>query len=180
LAQLDFRLIITTNYDRLIEGAFAGADKPCRTSVYTPLSTVPTRRLGELDPLRPYLLKIHGDVDDAASLVVTQEDYIRFVLRMRDYDNVNPVPLGVRHWLTQWPILFVGYSLGDFNLRLLLESLFWGTDPSGVPRSFSVDPDPDVMLVRVLGDPPRIVFIAEDVWSFVPGLYQAMGRPLPT
>jgi len=73
----------------------------------------------------------------------------------------------------------VGYSLGDFNLRLLLESLFWGTDPSGVPRSFSVDPEPDAMLVRVLSDPPRVAFIAQDVWTFVPALYQAMNRPMP-
>lgn len=61
-------------------------------------------------------------------MVITEEDYIMFVLRMRDADELNPVPLAIRAQLAQNPTLFVGYSLGDYNLSILFRALRYAGD----------------------------------------------------
>jgi hypothetical protein len=54
---------------------------------------------------------------------VTDEDYIQFVLRMTDKDPYDPVPMSLKHFLKRWTTLFIGYSLLDYNLRLLFKTL---------------------------------------------------------
>lgn len=75
-----------------------------------------------------------------------------------------------------WPFLFVGYSLKDYNLRLLFRTLRWGIDVANFPLSFSVAPCPDNLVVAVWqrSPQPMVSFIEEDLWSFVPALYHAV------
>jgi hypothetical protein len=174
LARLDFPLVITTNYDQLFEQALTpkGFDK----CVYDPDDTTVTRDVagGLPSPTRPFVLKIHGDLDEPASLVVTDDDYIQFVLRMGDKEPLNPVPLGVRFALKTWPTLFIGYSLVDYNLRLLFKTLRWKMDRATFPTSYAVDPMPDQLIMYSLGSASehRTIFIVQDVWTFVPTLYR--------
>jgi hypothetical protein len=58
------------------------------------------------------------------------EDYIDFILRMSDKDPLNPVPKEIKPWFYYWPTLFLGYSLMDYNLRLLFRTLRWKMDPA--------------------------------------------------
>jgi hypothetical protein len=178
LAALDFPLVITTNYDQLFERALVREEKEYTHCIYNPDENTRTRPVGDLDARTPYVLKIHGDFDRPDSIVVTAEDYIQFILRMGDKDPVNPFPLGLRHYLTLWPTLFLGYSLNDYNLRLLFKTLRWGVDRSSIPKSYAVDPYPDRLLRQVLNE--QIIFIAQNVWSFVPRLYRAVhGEDIP-
>jgi SIR2-like protein len=176
LAKLNFPVVITTNYDNLFEDALAAVGKRYTRCVYSPNDAVVTTdlRLGDISGDAPFVLKIHGDVTDAASLVVTEDDYIQFVLRMGDKEQVNPIPSGVRFALKSWPTLFIGYSLNDYNLRLLFKTMRWKVDRSIFPMSYAVDPSPDPLIRRVMAEGPgrQIVFIAEDVWTFVPTLYR--------
>ncbi len=55
--------------------------------------------------------------------MLTDEDYIQFVLRMRDEDNIHPFPFTARYYLRKYPTPFIGYSLLDYNLRLFLKTL---------------------------------------------------------
>ena len=61
-------------------------------------------------------------------IVITDEDYIQFVLRMSNKEPYDPVPLTLKFYLTGWTTLFVGYSLLDYNLRLLFKTLRWKID----------------------------------------------------
>jgi hypothetical protein len=116
--------------------------------------------------------KIHGDIAQPSSIVITDEDYIQFVMRMGDRGPYHPVPETVAYYMKRWPTLFVGYSLMDYNLRLLFKSLRWKVDRSNQPEAYSVDLYPDPLIVDVYANERRQVqFIAQDVWRFVPAMY---------
>ena len=180
LAELPFRYVITTNYDNLFERALIQAGKDPEVSVYTVARRHPKPPSRAVGTGRPFVLKIHGDFaaegagPDDQSVVITEEDYITFVLRMRDADELNPVPLAIRAQLARNPTLFVGYSLNDYNLRILFRALRYSGDWGGLPSSFSVDPRPNPIIRKLLTTEYQIVFVAEDLWSFVPGLYEAV------
>jgi len=182
LARLNFPLVITTNYDQLFETALREEGKTPLVSVYNKAGDSPTQDYrGNLDPDEPFVVKIHGDVQVPESIVITDEDYIQFVLRMGDKESYNPVPLTFRFYFTKWPTLFVGYSLLDYNLRLLFKTLRWKVDPSNIPATYSVDRYPDPLILDVWYNRQRYVkFIAQDVWTFVPELYKAVtGEEMP-
>jgi hypothetical protein len=180
LAELDFLRVMTTNYDQLFEDALRKAHKQPRVSVYTP-NLEPTRDYGSPTAESPVIFKIHGDIDEPETVVVTDEDYIQFVLRMSSKEPYDPVPLKLKADLTEWTTLFVGYSLLDYNLRLLFKALRWGIDPSSMPDMYSVDFRPDPLILDVWHNRRRYVkFIAQDVWAFVPELYECvLGKAMP-
>jgi hypothetical protein len=176
LARLDFPLVITTNYDQLFERALRDAGKQPRVAVYK-ADMEPTMDYDDETALSPVIYKLHGDIAHRESLVVTDEDYIQFVLRMSDKEPYDPVPLSLKHYLKRWTTLFVGYSLLDYNLRLLFKTLRWRIDPAKVPLTYSVDLQPDELILDVWEHQRRYVkFIAEDVWSFVPHLSALVGE----
>lgn len=179
LAELDFPIVITTNYDHLFERALGAAGKDPRVSVYTPELEATT---DYRDPTAesPIVFKIHGDISRPETIVVTDEDYIQFVLRMSNKDPYDPVPLTLKYYLTGWTTLFVGYSLLDYNLRLLFKTLRWKIDSANIPEMYSVDFAPDPLIFDVWDNQRRYVkFIAQDAWAFVPRLYESvLGREL--
>jgi SIR2-like domain len=180
LAELDFPIVITTNYDRLFERALAVAGKEPRVSVYTP-ELEPTPDFRDPTVASPVVFKIHGDVSRPETVVLTDEDYIQFVLRMRDQKPYYPVPEIFRFQLERWTTLFVGYSLVDYNLRLLFKTLRWGVDRANIPDAYSVDCHPDPLVVEVFENQQKYLkFIVQDAWTFVPELYRAVtGKEMP-
>lgn len=174
LASMPFRIYVTTNYDRLLETALNKYEKDPVCFVYNPSPNEPTPDMVE-DPteMRPLLFKMHGDLNQRESIVITDEDYITFVQRMSDKDALHPVPQTVRYRMQKWPTLFVGYSLRDYNLRLLFRTLRWRVDTANFPTSFAVDRSPDPLTLQVWQNERRIVsFVAQDLWTFVPWLYK--------
>jgi hypothetical protein len=126
------------------------------------------------------VFKIHGDIEHRDTMVITDEDYIQFLLRMNSKDPYDPIPLALKFYLTSCTTLFVGYSLLDYNLRLLFKTLRWKLDHAAIPEMYSVDYRPDPLIVDVWEHERRYVkFIARDVWSFVPQLYgRVLGKEL--
>jgi hypothetical protein len=179
LAELDFPLIITTNYDELLEDALWKVGKKPRLAIYTPDS----RKTDYPDVLTaesPVIYKLHGDVNHPETMVVTDEDLMKFTMRMTESEAFNPIPISLKYHLTKWTTLFVGYSLRDYNLRLLLTTLRWHIDSARMPDMYSVDLNPDPLVLEVWENKRRDVkFLAEHVWTFVPNLYeQVLGREL--
>lgn len=172
LAELDFPLVITTNYDQLFERALYVVGKQPRAAVYTP-NLEPTTDHRDPTAESPVVFKIHGDILQPETIVITDEDYIQFVLRMSNKEPYDPVPMTLKYHLTGWPTLFVGYSLLDYNLRVLFKTLRWKIDSANAPEMYSVDFRPDPLIVDVWHNQRRYVnFIAEDVWTFVPRLFE--------
>jgi hypothetical protein len=187
LAELPFPLVMTTNYDTLFERALQrdGVDKRPQVGVYSPRRFEPTRDYsGDGDPTedRPFVFKVHGDVSAADSIVVTDEDYITFVLRMNEGSEVlHPIPQTFRYRFNKVPTLFVGYGLLDFNLRLLFRTMRWRLDVADRPESYAVDKYPDPLVSEEWRKDQGLRFIVEDVWNFVPRLYrEVLGREMPS
>lgn len=182
LAKLNFPIVITTNYDTLFEDALREVGKRPFVSVYKKneerdeiTEDYPYDR--KLTPDNPFVFKIHGDIDQGESIVITEEDYIHFVLRMSDKQQFHPIPETIRYHLKRWSTLFIGYSLRDYNLRLLFKTLRWKLDRSGYPLSYSVDLYPDPIVFDVYHQQRRyITFLAQDVWKFVPDLYTSVKK----
>jgi hypothetical protein len=181
LASLSFPLVITTNYDKLFEKALTQAGKEPSVIVYQKDRLRPPPIRSDPDADHPLILKLHGDVDMVDDIVITDEDYIDFIGRMNDKDPFNPIPMYVRERLTRWSTLFIGYSLMDYNLRLLFRTLRWMIDAASFPDTYSVDIRPDALVLRVWQDRRGYVrYIIEDVWEFVPDLYRRVtGREMP-
>jgi SIR2-like domain len=184
LAAMPFPITLTTNYDLHFETALRDLEerKDPRVVVYTKKENVRTPDHGAATPDAPLVLKLHGDVRHVDDIVITDEDYIQFILRMNDKDAYNPIPMQVRWRFTAWPTLFVGYSLVDYNLRLLFKTLRWGVDTASMPSAWSVDVSPDPLIVAIWQDRQGYVrYIVQDVWEFVPELYRrTMGKEMPT
>ena len=187
LAEIDFPIVVTTNYDRLYEQALGVLAKNVSTIIYNPKREETAQLHGLPKKDERWLFKIHGCVSNSESIVITDEDYIRFVMRMNDNEEFHPVPQKIRSQLADWPTLFVGYSLLDYNLRLLFRTLRWRISPSQRPPTFSLDRSPDILIQATYGvldsqlaREPLVTFIARDIWRFMPQLYkEILGKKMP-
>ncbi len=177
LAELGFPLVITTNYDQLFENALIAAGKQPRVTVYTP-NLEPTTEYRDPTAESPVVFKLHGDILRPETIVITEEDYIQFTLRMSSKDPYDPVPLTLKYYLTGWTSLFVGYDRNDYSTSVLLQTLRWKIDSASMPDMYFVDYQPDPLPL----DLPLDVWhnqrrryrksIAQDLWTFLPGLYE--------
>lgn len=134
-------VVVTTNYDTLLEQAFDEAGKPYDVAVYPadnqeygngvlwwPHGAAEPRKLKpnqiDINDLGKtnLIYKIHGSVstreDRWDSFVITEEDYVRFLSRMN-----NAVPAAFREYFSTRAFLFLGYGLRDWNMRVLLKEV---------------------------------------------------------
>ena len=128
LARLGLPLYVTTNYDDYLERALV-AVRPaepvveiCRWNDRL-ASELPKYRREEPTQATPTIFHLHGHMRHPNSLVITQDDYIDFTvsLAQRAVNKVDPViPHFVRRALGNTNLLFVGYSLEDWNFQVLL------------------------------------------------------------
>jgi hypothetical protein len=145
-----FKLIVTANYDSLLERAFQG--KP-HELVVQPISGFDERDQSRLqDRLSaseaPVLYKIHGSFNDLSAqmankddspLVLTEEDYIRFLSAM----GAKGVPNVIGEKLRDGTILFLGYSLQDWDFRTLYKTLIEPLPKWQRPRSYAIQLNPE-------------------------------------
>jgi len=139
-----FQLIVTTNYDDLLERSFQLAGEPydlvsyiaegegrgkflhCRTGQGAVVIEKPNEYRGLPTDQGIVILKIHGAVDrdnpDRDSFVITEDHYIDY-LTHTDISNLVPVTLAAK--LKRSHFLFLGYGLRDWNLRVILHRI-WG------------------------------------------------------
>jgi hypothetical protein len=161
-ARLPQLLVVTTNYDDLVERALAeeglefdvvwyeakqNADARGRFVHRTPgrkpkVIARPNKYTGLPIMLeRPAVLKLHGCLDresaDADSYVITEDSYIDY-LSGGDVGALIPIALWQR--MTANSLLFLGYSLRDWNLRVILNRM-WGARAL-VGKSWAVQREP--------------------------------------
>jgi|tagenome__1003787_1003787.scaffolds.fasta_scaffold20927241_2 SIR2-like domain len=151
----ELQLIVTTNYDDALERAFHEVGIPF--DVYSYISDGERRgklrrttsdgetevivRANEYDAragkARTVILKIHGGIDrqdpDRDSFVITEDDYIDYLTRA---DPSSLLPPAIVDKLRRSHILFLGYSMRDWNLRAIFHRL-WQDRKRGV-RSWAI------------------------------------------
>jgi pimeloyl-ACP methyl ester carboxylesterase len=122
IAQLPFRAIVTTNFDQLIERAY---------DHQIPVAThLDAERLAEYigDPNHLFLLKAHGDVTRADTIVLAEQEFSRLINRDEAFKR-SFISLIMTN-----AVLFVGYSLADPDFRLLLDDQADLFGKGGPPR----------------------------------------------
>jgi hypothetical protein len=154
-------VVITTNYDTLVETGMLAAG--VTFDVLTYIARGKSRGLfrhttsdGSVNAIadnnysgipfnkilrrleRPLVLKIHGTVaadPTRDSYVITEEDYIEYLAKT---DVSILLPSQVAEILAQKHFLFLGYSLSDWNLRVLL-SRVWQRQEDDSYRSWAAN-----------------------------------------
>jgi hypothetical protein len=135
-------LIVTTNYDDALERAFRKHGEPYDLVWY--MADGETRGMywqwphdGTPEPIldpatctlstdeRTVILKIHGAVDredpERDSFVITEDHYIDYLTRT----EIARVPAQLARTLKTTSFLFLGYSMRDWNMRVLMYRI-WG------------------------------------------------------
>lgn len=121
IAELNFPIIYTTNYDRNIERALHLNKKKARRILNV-------KDFIKVEDDETQVIKLHGDFDDDDSIVLTETDYFKRL----SFDS--PLDIRLRSDVLAKPVLFIGYSLSDINIRILLHKL-WETWESSPHRS---------------------------------------------
>lgn len=104
------QIVLTTNYDKLIEDIYVEGDEALNPQIFIGQKGLfkQTTDWGEI-------FKIHGCVTDPESIIISDEDYNQF-------DN-NSILISAKiiSLLLNSPIIFLGYSLTDRNIRNIIK-----------------------------------------------------------
>jgi hypothetical protein len=111
IARLPISSVWTTNYDKLIEQAFAKENK-------VPDVKYTNKQLLTNRPKRDVVVyKMHGDADHASDAILTKEDYEQY------HQTHEPFIHALSGELTTKTFLFIGFSFTDPNLDYVLSRL---------------------------------------------------------
>lgn len=114
IVALDFPILYTTNYDNNLEVAYRAHGRD-----FVKIANARDVARAAADGATQ-IVKFHGDFEDDESLVIAETDY---------FDRLtfdSPLDIKFRADALGRTLLFVGYSLSDLNIRLLLHRL-WQT-----------------------------------------------------
>ena len=136
------QLIVATNYDTLIEQAFDAIGRPYDLVIHPAdrsdiANSVLWWPYGDPEPKieapnsldidlgkTTVVYKMHGTVSRKTerwdNFVITEEDYVDFLARMT---TQTAVPAIFYEYFRSRSFLFLGYSLSDWNLRVVLRNL---------------------------------------------------------
>jgi hypothetical protein len=145
LAALPLPVYVTTNYDGLLAAALAHEGKQARRELCRWNSAL-RRNLPPLDGQRPtqespLIFHLHGSIDIMESIVITEDDYLDFLVNVKPTDQ-RVVPPRIQQALADSSLLFIGYSLKDINFRVLFRALVQSLELSQRKLSIAVQIDP--------------------------------------
>ena len=145
LATLDLPIYITTNYDDFMARAVtARLQRPARVEI----CRWHDRLIDELGKYRrdeptgadPLVFHLHGHVSNDSSMLVTEDDYVDFMVSLANR-GAKEVPV-LSHWVRRalglTTLLFIGYSLEDWNFRVLMRHLMKQQKLLRTDQAFSV------------------------------------------
>jgi hypothetical protein len=133
LAKLPFPVYITTNYDDLLFSTIEHhrqklgckpAFEICKWNKSLNVQANLFKRGSKFKPSAqtPVIYHLHGHKSVVDSIVLTEDDYLDFLVNMsRDIDTF--LPPRIQEAITGSSLLFVGYSLADIDFRVLFRGL---------------------------------------------------------
>jgi hypothetical protein len=128
LAKLPLPIYLTTNYDSFMMQALERQGKKpvrelCRWN--REIKHYPSEFDNEAGftptPDRPVVFHLHGYEDKPESMVLTEDDYVDFLVSISQDNQI--VPPRVQQALAGASLLFIGYSLSDWSFRVLYRGL---------------------------------------------------------
>jgi hypothetical protein len=123
IAQGNFPLIYTTNYENWIENAHEHYSVP-----FNKIVTV--KDISEIDSSKKEIIKFHGDFTEENSIVLDETSYFNRL------EFETPLDLKLRSDVLGKSVLFIGYRLGDVNIRHIFFKLskLWENHGNGMER----------------------------------------------
>jgi hypothetical protein len=128
LAAFRLPLYITTNYDdfmvrALTERRKEPAQEVCRWNSQLKKDPSPLYKSRGFSNTvaRPLVFHLHGHVGEVSSMVLTEDDYVDFLVNVASDPGI--IPRRIEKALTETSLLFIGYRLADLNFRVVLRSL---------------------------------------------------------
>jgi hypothetical protein len=141
LADLPLPIYMTTNYDNLIIEALKAKQKDprrelCRWNKYVrgKPSVFDSPSGFEPTAANPIVFHLHGHDEVPESLVLTEDDYIDFLVNISRQPDM--LPSRIQEAMTGASLLFIGYKLADMDFRVLFRGLVESLE--GGLRRFSV------------------------------------------
>lgn len=194
-------LIVSSNYDTLLERAFKEAGRPYDLVVYPTdkkelANSMLHWRHGATHPETPapnlldvdlatttVIFKVHGSLiaenDEWDSFVITEEDYVDFLSRLA---TKTAIPSSLAAHFQDRGLLFVGYSLTDWNLRIFVRGLkrFFEkrkavVEDEGEIRSWTIQSAPTSLEVKIW-EKRGVDPYAVDYETFATGLRDRLAR----
>lgn len=133
VADLRLPIYLTTNYDDFMREAFRHGT-PRREVRRITCNWNPTRRQYasrsgsprtpptlEATVEDPVVFHLHGTLDDPDSMVLTEDDYLDFLMYISQFQEL--IPARVEQAFAESSLLFLGYSLEDMNFKVLFRKL---------------------------------------------------------
>jgi hypothetical protein len=133
LAELPLPIFITTNYDDFMTQALRARGKEPTREICRWNSEVQAEP-AVLDPAvvptaaNPVVYHLHGHFGVPGSLVLTEDDYLDFLVQISR--NPDLLPHQIRKAVAGASLLFVGYRLADWNFRVLHRGLVMAGEQS--------------------------------------------------
>jgi hypothetical protein len=182
-----FQLIVTTNYDRLMENALkeyasSQANPNEMKVIIQPIAgfkAAERRRIDkELSEFHGVVIyKIHGSFsenkdEERHSIVITEEDYIKFLLTITN--TKQGIPELIKAKLVDSTLLFLGYSLEDWDFRTLFKGLIETLPERKQRKSFAIQRYPSSFWVD-FWDSKGVQIRDVDLYEFAEDLGLALG-----
>ncbi|OHB67833.1 MAG: hypothetical protein A2Y77_01850 [Planctomycetes bacterium RBG_13_62_9] len=137
LAMLPLPVYITTNYDDFMVKALQSCNKDpvqelCRWNGVLQARPSVFGKESQFDPTnqRPVVFHLHGRAQMPESLVLTEDDYLDFLVNTSKDQDQDIIPARIARAFRETSLLFLGYKLADWDFRVLFRSLVAYMDKS--------------------------------------------------
>ncbi len=169
LVKLDFRGVVTTNYDRVMEAAIIDVLRE-RNDTYTPhCASIDLcnqeqshrvsgflRQLSSTSGNFRSVLHLHGFYENPANIVLAKNDYLKKYGELTLDEKKTQVPLDKLHRKVIWallathPVVFVGFGMKDPFFMALLEVVKEDLNLEGDTLHYAILPSSDEDSARIL------------------------------
>ncbi len=168
--ETDWVAVLTSNYDAILDGAFAVQSGGIVPPVYTRRNT--SQALESLRRDEFFIFKVHGDVNQPDSIVLGDRDYSRIIYLDPAYRSF------LETIFATFTVLFIGFGTEDPDLNAIIERLSAVYERS-VGHHFLLVPEDSFSAIerrRLLEDKRLdcITYIADTGHSQVPEFLKAL------
>jgi hypothetical protein len=160
IASLPFKIIITTNWDALLEEALRLAGKRIA-------KVVRDSDVAFFDESKVTVIKLHGSVDQKDTIVITGDDYYEVFARLPETANL------VRSYFATKTLLFLGYGLADEDFKRMFREVEQHLGRH-MRRAYAVQLDPRQNSIDYWRQ-KNVEVIAADATEFLEDLSRALG-----
>lgn len=132
LSEFPVSVYITTNYDDYLSRALKRAGRFPQSGICAWSGSVTSQQDGrEAVPViapapdAPLVYHLHGSAQAPRSLVLTEADYLEFLVNIACSGSGGPglIPDCVTAAITDMPLLFIGYSLRDWTFKVIAHGI---------------------------------------------------------